>query len=1202
MNSKKIFKITGIVLASIVLFIVLLLVAISLVLTPKRLTPLVNKYSTQYLDATVKFKSVELSLFEDLPCVSVKLIGGEIVSHAFQNEADSLKRIMPIGADSLLQFEELFVSLNVPSLVVGKVDIRGVRVVEPRAYAYVSPSGKASWEIYTSDTTESAPLDINIEKIEILSSGNLVYESAPDSMKISADIKKLLISGCLMTDKEPFSLKEVDISDMSVNAHLPSQKIYSTLIINTMNIAKGLGHNYKVDFLSNATLKMDTTSYCSGLPISAKGKISFKDEEVGFDDFNISISEMNTLLNGEVRMGEDIAFSDFSLKTNTFSLSNLLSLVPQGMVKELDNIETDISIGLDALADGVYNSTNKKFPNLSVDLKVPHGGLHYKTTNLRDVSLDALFRYDPQDQDSTGVLIRNISIEGSAISIKGKAQIWNILRDPNINTTIKGGLDLDKLSVLLKSYRGITVGGRLGLDLKVQAKASDFTAKKIGNARIKGRMTMDRFLLNMAQDSIRVMVDGGALLFGAYANNRDSLINRGVQMLRVGILVDTTNIKYKDELSIIAAGVKMDVGSAAASMSGDKSEVHPFKGSIEAVYLDVSGLDSALLRLRDAKVGFSILPSKMDKKIPMIKMNIGSRTIVFRNDVNRGVLVRGDISLEATKDERAKDLEVRKQRYLDKLQLKYPLIKRDSLFAHARRVWQSAASEDDFQDIYMDMSKDKGISALLQKWKVNCAIKADGGRLVTPYFPLKNKFRKVDMSFNTNEINLNNTKIISGHSQFAITGKISGIRRALFGVGKLGVNVDINSDTLNINELVQAANAGVAYLESSAEYKQSLIDAADDDEFQKLIDENAKSVGANDLIIIPANVDLDVKLRVKQGYYSKLTLDSIAAELISKDRSLQIKELKAITDIGSFALTALYTTKSKKDISTGFDLEMKDIEVDKLISLIPAVDTLLPMLRSFSGVLTCQIAATAAMDTSMNIILPTLNAACRINGNKMVLLDGETFAEIAKMMRFKNRDKNEIDKISVEMVIRNNQIELFPFIMQLDRYKTAISGIHKLNMDFKYHISVLKSPLPFRIGVNISGNVNDMDNMKFRIGKAKYKDTDIPTYTAIVDTTRLNLRSKITDIFKQGIEAANIKDVNLLNNVQQTENVAPEMDDLTAADSLKLQEEGIIDKELDDTIYAELGVRGAPPRAKMELSNKEARQAKREEKRRNRRK
>ncbi|MEG2758922.1 MAG: hypothetical protein RR908_03525, partial [Rikenellaceae bacterium] len=68
----------------------------------------------------------------------------------------------------------------------------------------------------------------------------------------------------------------------------------------------------------------------------------------------------------------------------------------------------------------------------------------------------------------------------------------------------------------------------------------------------------------------------------------------------------------------------MDVGSAAASMSGDKSEVHPFKGSIEAVYLDVSGLDSALLRLRDAKVGFSILPSKMDKKIPMIKMNIGS--------------------------------------------------------------------------------------------------------------------------------------------------------------------------------------------------------------------------------------------------------------------------------------------------------------------------------------------------------------------------------------------------------------------------------------------------------------------------------------------------------------------------------------------------------------------------------------------------
>lgn len=156
------------------------------------------------------------------------------------------------------------------------------------------------------------------------------------------------------------------------------------------------------------------------------------------------------------------------------------------------------------------------------------------------------------------------------------------------------------------------------------------------------------------------------------------------------------------------------------------------------------------------------------------------------------------------------------------------------------------------------------------------------------------------------------------------------------------------------------------------------------------------------------------------------------------------------------------------------------MKVDRLISLIPEVDSMLPMLRSFEGVVDCQIAATAAVDTMMNIDLSTLNAACSIHGENMVLLDGETFTEIAKMMHFKNKQRNLIDRISVNMLVRNNQIELFPFIIEMDRYKAAVSGVQKLDMSFNYHISVLKSPIPFRLGINIFGT---LDKFKFRLGR-----------------------------------------------------------------------------------------------------------------------
>ena len=44
--------------------------------------------------------------------------------------------------------------------------------------------------------------------------------------------------------------------------------------------------------------------------------------------------------------------------------------------------------------------------------------------------------------------------------------------------------------------------------------------------------------------------------------------------------------------------------------------------------------------------------------------------------------------------------------------------------------------------------------------------------------------------------------------------------------------------------------------------------------------------------------------------------------------------------------------------------------------------------------------------------------------------------------------------------------------------------------------------------------------MKFKIGKAKYKSTDVPVFSSVIDQTRVNLRESIHDIFRQGVDNA----------------------------------------------------------------------------------
>ena len=107
--------------------------------------------------------------------------------------------------------------------------------------------------------------------------------------------------------------------------------------------------------------------------------------------------------------------------------------------------------------------------------------------------------------------------------------------------------------------------------------------------------------------------------------------------------------------------------------------------------------------------------------------------------------------------------------------------------------------------------------------------------------------------------------------------------------------------------------------------------------------------------------------------------------------------------------------------------------------------------------------------------------------------------------------------MSVEGLISDSRLEIFPFILDIDRYVLAMSGIQNLDSSFKYHVSVIESPLPFRVGIDLWG---DFEDMKFKIGKAKYKNANIPVFTAAVDEVKLNLAESIRNIFRKGVDKA----------------------------------------------------------------------------------
>ena len=78
-----------------------------------------------------------------------------------------------------------------------------------------------------------------------------------------------------------------------------------------------------------------------------------------------------------------------------------------------------------------------------------------------------------------------------------------------------------------------------------------------------------------------------------------------------------------------------------------------------------------------------------------------------------------------------------------------------------------------------------------------------------------------------------------------------------------------------------------------------------------------------------------------------------------------------------------------------------------------------------------------------------------------------------------------------------------------------MGGEHKIDMTCNYQISVLKSPVPFKLGVDIYGS---LEKMKFKITKAKYKDLFIPSKRAKVDSAQINVKNQIRKMLQSARE------------------------------------------------------------------------------------
>ena len=1133
-----------------------ILIAVQVALSPSVLTRLANRFANEYVDADVSFGEVRLSVFRSFPYLNIGFTDFSVTYPSGRYAAEDTTYYMMRqgrgqGTDTLASVRRMFASVDVVALAAGTVRVPSLVLDRPRIFAKNYADGTKNWDVFlgggdkdpADSLAEKPPMKFALGRIVLRGHPHVVYSSPADTLFAMADFSRMRFNGRLAAGGDgPVRPEESDVKarrrytrdsirherrrkrsrigltvdSMLVAGRLPSDTL--ALRLDRMGIIAHSGH---VDLDASATAWLASAHYGRiGLPVDISAEIGFpKDSVFAIDIIGLKagIAGIPLKASADLRFGDRLKVSGSTL-IDQCRVSDVLGHFRRSSFKLAGNIDTDAKVSLSADFDGFLDPSEGVFPDIDARLSIPHSTIGNRMFDLRhEIALDGELQGDNGIFD---MKINDFHVDGKALHINVSGSVSDLLGgDPLVDADASVRISLDTLSQYVKRRSGIELSGGLDASVRGKARLSHLDPYQLAQADISGRLRSGG--MKVISDSLRLTADSLDIWLGAVGNTRDSSVAMGERMLAMTAYVDTAYFSMADRMRVIGRNISLKAQNAAAVLDRtDSSRFYPFGGRLDIGFLSLVGADTTFVAVSNSGSVFKISPKSGAADVPVLTLDSSNKGVFLRGPVNR-IFVRS-LDIDAVAAMNSIERRRRSRAFADSLMRRYPDVPPDSLFARFRRSRGSRPlpewlSEQDFRKRDIRLNLGDSVTRYLRDWDFDGSLSVGSAGVITPYFPLRNRLTDIKASFNNNEIRFDSFSLASGRSRLSLSGDLRGLRSMLRGQGFLRLDMEVSSDSLNVNELLGAWQLGSGY--EPEDVSATALDIADE-EYQEMVTVDSleiSEVPAPALIVVPGNITADLRFKAADVTYSNLKIDTLTTDIAVRERCVQLTNTVARTDAGDIEFEGFYSTRTKQDLQTGFDLQLKDITAEKVIEMMPAVDSVMSMLKSFRGLLNCTVSATASMDTTMTILTPSINGVIRISGDDLTLSESTAFNEIARKLMFKDRTGGHVDHMSVEGLISDNKIEVFPFVLSVDRYTLAMSGVQNLDSSFKYHVSVIQSPLPFRVGIDLSGT---FDDFRFRIGKPKYRSVDVPVFSEVIDETRINLRESIQDIFRRGVDNA----------------------------------------------------------------------------------
>jgi len=1035
---KRAFKIIGWTLLGIVLAVVVVAtIAIYVVFTPERLTPIARQAADKFITAEHEIGEVDLTFFSTFPRFGLRADGLLIINPKAGSQNDTV-----VEAKHLIATVDVMEFLNHKNLHVHEATLNDARV-----NFYIAPDGTTNLTdifVTSPDTTE-----------EDTSAFSLPFKALKvDGLKVEADYITFL-------DEKDTICASLGETELTANANSWDDMFLSLDAHNVCAQLKGERYADSLHLRLDAPVAADLDAM----------HFAFRRAELAVNEFALTLSGTADILDS---IGIDMGVAT----KDSWQIKPLLALVPEKFTKSLKDLDVDGEAALEATIQGFVS--DHRMPRVQAHLTLDDGEGSYKPLpyTLRDVELDATADIRLTEGEVSNVEIHKLyaATRNSQLSIVN-SQLSDLTGNMLLDLALNLDAHLPDFAYFLP--QAMTLNGRAKGTANARIRLDDLTNMRLEKGKISA--DLDLTDIHYAMDS---MVADLPKTHATLQLPNPKPSKPKVNWVRIDLTTDKLDFAMATPLkaALMASDIQLEAGNvlskdpvlyAAVGLQTERPvevAMDSMGGTIDApklkLYAEYNSKDTVGLTKAEA----ALACASLDGFYTDTKAKLGKAQL--EASMTAGKRLSAKLKTDALKAQMGEELKAQTANLAIEASARY---------------------------------NKNGANALL-KWNPRLKVQlADGVAQMPERLPEPVRVPSIDFSYSNREMAINNARVEMGNSDLNLKGNVRNIGKWFRHEGILKGELDVVSDHCDANQLMAWFSA------DSGSEEETPTASEGERSNSEAVQQQSGPTAESDPFLVPTDVDLTLSTHAREVEIFNQVAKDLKGGLYIKDGKMILDEMGFVCRAAKLQLTAIYRTPRRNHLYVGFDYHMIDVDIDELLTMIPNLEEMVPMLSSFKGAAQFHLAAETYLNSQYRPKISTLRGAASLTGKDLVVLDGETFSKISKLLLFNKKTENRIDSINAELTVYKDQIDVYPLCVQMDNYMVALGGRHKTDMTFDYDINVLS---PIYLGVHVGGS---MDKLQIKLAKCKYAKDFRPRWFDKADTQSLELRQMIKQSMEKNV-------------------------------------------------------------------------------------